>query len=380
MNNISEFSKCSNCGACYNICPASAISIRVDKMHYGLEVDEEKCINCGLCKKVCPVNTPKNAQGLINAYGGCNMDEQVVKTSSSGGAFASLANVILENDGVVYSASFDNSFREVVIKSTDQVELEDLKRSKYVESRVDFSFREIKEQLEKGREVLFCGAPCQVAGLKRYLNKEYDKLLTCDFSCGGMPSHRMYAEYLTHIEKKLKAPIIAVNFRPKSYGWNLHTMKINSQNGKEYKKISKEDPFMLCFVGNHFSVRDYCYECDFADNHYSDIILADFWKCRTVSKIPDKNTGLSLIITNSSKGEKYINKISDSFALTILDLDKASYNIVKKEYSKGFFDKRNEFIKICEEQGFISASKSIKPKGALKTKSKYYIKKLLGKA
>jgi coenzyme F420-reducing hydrogenase beta subunit len=380
MNNISEFSKCSNCGACYNACPTNAISVNENGMFYSLEVDEAKCVNCGLCKNVCPVNNSTEAQCLIGAYGGCHIDDSVVKSSSSGGAFTALAKVVLANGGIVYSAAFSEDKKEVVIKSTDEVAIEDLQRSKYVESKVGLSFREIKEQLQNGRQVLFCGAPCQVAGLKRYLNKEYENLLTCDFSCGGMPSHKMYTEYLAFIEKKLKSPITGVNFRPKSYGWNLYTMKINAENGKEYKKIYTEDLYLYCFVGNHISVRDYCYECDFANNHYADIVLADFWKCRTVSKIPDNNTGLSLIITNSSKGEEYISKISDAFTLTILDLDKASYNMVKKSYTEAFFETRKAFIKGCEKQGFIKASSTIKPKGTLKIKLKYYIKKFLGRA
>ena len=380
MNNISEFSKCSNCGACYNACPKNAISVKEDGMFYFLEIDSDKCTNCGVCKAVCPVNNPKSVQNLHNGYGGCHIDDNVVKNSSSGGAFKALADIMLARGGVVYAAAYSQDKREVVIKSTDEVSLDELQRSKYVESKVMLSFRDIKEQLKNDRAVLFCGAPCQVAGLKRYLGKDYDNLLTCDFSCGGMPSHKMYEEYLTYVEKKLRAPIQSVNFRPKSYGWKIYTMKISAQNGKEYKKIYTEDPYLYCFIGNHISVRDYCYECDFANNHYADIVLADFWKCRSVSKIPDQNTGLSLIITNSNKGEDFINKISKTFSLTILDLEKSSYNMVKKTYSKEFFEKRKSFIQSCLNGGFIKTAKAIKPKGTVKIKIKYYIKKLLGKA
>ena len=286
MNNISEYTKCSNCGACYNVCPGSAISVKSDCLFYTVEVDKDKCIDFGICRKVCPVNSPQSKQNVISSYGGHSIDADIVKNSSSGGAFYELANVVLADNGVVYAAAYSDDYRKVTFKSTDEVPLEALMKSKYVESYIGLSFQKIKTELDTGREVMFCGAPCQVAGLKKYLGKGYQNLLTCDFSCGGMPSHTMYKEYLSHIEKKLKSPIASVDFRPKVYGWQLHTVKITAKNGKKYIKPAIQDPYFHSFVISHVSTRDYCHQCEFAENHYSDIILADFWKFRSASRLP----------------------------------------------------------------------------------------------
>ena len=152
MNNIKDFSKCSNCGACYNACTTNAISVNEEGMYYSLSVDDTRCVSCGVCKKVCPVNAPMDVQNLIGGYAGCHIDENVVSNSSSGGAFYALANVILADGGVVYSATYGEDNRSVVMKSTDEVSLTDLLRSKYVESMVSLSFRNIKKQLEEARK------------------------------------------------------------------------------------------------------------------------------------------------------------------------------------------------------------------------------------
>lgn len=378
MNNISEYSDCANCGACYNICPTSAITVDTGKIFYSVNVDPEKCINCGICKTVCPVNNTEKRQHIISSYGGCSNDLKIVKTSSSGGAFYEISKKIIADGGIVFSAVYTDDFKEVYFCGTDEKSLQSMMKSKYVESRVGLSFRAVKAELESGREVMFCGAPCQVAGLKRYLRRDYSNLLTCDFSCGGMPSHKIYSQYLDGIEKKLRSPISGVDFRPKIYGWDMHTIKIDSISGRKYVKMFMQDPYFYSFIGNHISVRDYCYKCEFADNHYSDIIIADFWKCKTESRITNNNTGLSLIITCSQKGEEYIQKIRKSFSLTVLDNQKATYNLKKKIVpSDSFYEKRTSFLSECTDRGFNRAVKNIKLKSGIKAKMRYYIKKFL---
>ena len=381
MNNVSEFTKCANCGACYNICPRGAIIVGEDKLFYNLKVDTEKCIDCGLCKKVCPVNNKCDKVSPLNAYGTYNRDYQKIKQSSSGGVFIALAEYILSLGGVVYGAVYGNNCKEIVIKSTDEVNLTELLRSKYVESSVGQAFKTIKTQLESGRKVLFCGAPCQVAGLKKFLQQEYENLLTCDFSCGGMPSHKFYEEYLDYISvNKLKAEIETVNFRPKLYGWRTHSIEIKAKNKKAYRSFAIADPYFCAFIGDHTSVRDYCYECKFADNHASDIILADFWLVKKISRVKDDNSGLSLVISNSPKGENALQNIDGQLMRTILDLEKASYNLVQKSYDADFIEQRKEFLQECKKHGFIKTAKKKKRASNFILKWKYRIKKLLGRA
>ncbi len=378
MNNISSFTKCSNCGACYNICPKDAIAVEKKELFYSVEVKNEVCINCGMCVRVCPVNSQENTQNTITAYAAYNRDQEIVKKSSSGGVFTAIAKKILSEGGVVFGAAYSKDFCTISIKSTDEVCLEELTRSKYVESLSEYSFRDVKRELEKNRKVLFCGAPCQVAGLKKYLGRIYENLLTCDFSCGGMPSHKLYIEYLKYIEKKLKAPICEVNFRPKTYGWMEYAIKIRSGNGKEYNNFAVSDPYYYCFIGNHLSVREYCYECTFANNHASDIILADFWKVSTDSRLYNDDTGLSLIISNSNRGNEFIQGLNKELSLTVLDIEKASYNLKKKEPSEHIMQKRTVFLDLCQKEGLIKAvKKSFKLKPRWKMRLKYKIKKIL---
>lgn len=380
MNNISQFNECANCGACYNACPTKAIKVLNDGFFYSLNVDNDKCIDCGKCIDLCPVNNPQIQQSLISAVGGYNKDSNVVKRSSSGGAFYAIAEYVLSKGGIVFGAVFTEDNRVVEIKGTDDVNLEQLLRSKYVESLVGSSFINVKAQLNSSRLVLFCGCPCQVAGLKRYLGKDYDNLITCDFSCGGLPSHKIYNRYIDSLEKKYNSKIKSINFRPKSYGWETYSMKICFENGKEYNSLSVLDPFYIGFIHKHYTVRDNCLTCRFADNHYSDIVLADFWKYQKLSDFRCGN-GLSLIITNSLKGKMLLSEVSKSLKIKELSIKDASYNMTSPNYSKDFFVLREEFLNDFKSKGLDFAVKKLMPTGIkrikiiLKSKVKYIIKK-----
>lgn len=377
MNNINVFQACSNCGACYNACPVDAISVKEDELFYRPVVDETKCLDCGLCQKVCPVNAPQQRQHTLRAYAAIHNDEQVVQNSSSGGVFRALADQVLAVGGVVYGAAYTEDCKTVKICSTEECRLEQLQKSKYVESRVDCSFREVKDRLERGKAVLYCGAPCQIAGLLRFLGRDYENLITCDFSCGGMPSHKLYQEWLEHITCKLKDLVVSVDFRPKTFGWFPHAIKVQASNGKRYDRLATEDPYFNCFVGRHITVRDYCLACEFADNHYADIVLADFWKYKSVSKVNNKNRGISLLIANSEKGKRTIEALSKQVALTILELEQASYNLKSKQTSAEFLEKRKTFLQACETRGFINTAGKLPYD--YKTRLKYKVKKILGR-
>lgn len=353
-NNISQFSKCANCGACFNICPTNAISVDGGEMYYTIRVDDAKCVMCGKCVSVCPVNSPVNTQNLIGAYYGYADDHDILYSSSSGGIFHALAQKILNEGGVVFGAVFSEDSHAVVFRSTDDTELCALQKSKYVESNVGDSFRRVKEALEKGRNVLFCGTPCQSAGLKRYLGKEYEKLLVCDFSCGGLPSHQMYHQYLCELEKRFSSKVASVDFRPKNFGWENHSIYIRFENGKEYTRLATLDPYYKGFL-NSFSKRDYCYDCDFADNHSADIILADFWLFKRLSDMDNHDRGLSLILTNSEKGERVMQELAPSLVLQTLPLEKAAYNIKNGHLSQAEKERHAHFVKVVCNEGFISA-------------------------
>lgn len=372
-----DFQKCSNCGACINICPVDAISVQKDNLFYSLLLDENKCLCCGQCESVCPVNNSVSVQSLISGYGAFVDDNSILYTSSSGGLFQLIANMTLKNGGVVFGAAFSDDRHSVVFKSTDEVSLLSLQKSKYVESDVGYSFRKIRDELRTGRDVLFCGTPCQVHGLKRFLRKEYDNLTTIDFSCGGLPSHKIYDEHLKYLEKRYKSIIKDVDFRPKNYGWNRHSILTKFTNGKVYTRIAELDPYFRSFL-RQLNRRDYCYECKFADKHCSDIILADLWLYKKISSLDNQNRGLSLVLTNSTKGEQIFNQIKDQLVFESIPLEKASYNIQPRVTSDQLLSRHDLFKQYYEQFGLKVSLNKILPISFLKL-MKLWTRQLLGR-
>lgn len=357
--NISFFQKCSNCGACYNICPKGAISINDEGTFYLPVVNENLCIDCSLCTNICPVNQKYKINEPRYACAGWHKNSRIVLNSSSGGVFYGIAHNIISNGGVVFAAIYSNDYQTVNIASTDETSLEKMLKSKYVESIVDLSYQRIKSELEKGRLVLFCGTPCQVAGLSNYLGIVYDSLLTCDFVCGGLPSHKMYQEYISYLQTRYNSKIKKVDFRPKSHGWKRYAFKVDFENGKEYLRIGTEDPYLKSFLYGKYTVRDYCLECKFAESHASDITIADFWLYEKISSLRNEN-GISLVLCNTQKGINAINSLKEEYYISDINIEKASYNKQIKA-SEEKIRKHNLFINYYEHYGLFSAYKKFLP-------------------
>jgi len=354
--NISEFDKCSNCGGCYNICPHNAITVNEDSLFYRPVVNFELCVDCGLCTKVCPVNTEFEGFSPIEALAGWHKEENVVMSSSSGGIFWGIAQYVLNYNGVVYGATYSEDSKEVVFMSSEIIGLDKLQKSKYVESKVEDSFRRIKDELNKKRYVLFCGTPCQVAGLKKYLGKEYKKLITCDFVCGGLPSHKLYAEYLGTLEKTYKSSVKKVDFRPKTHGWKRYAVLVEFENGKKYNRLGVEDPFLRSFLYGKYTVRDYCLECKFSDSHLSDVTIADFWLHENLSKLKN-DKGNSLAICNTEIGKHILDNIKADYVTEKINLEFALYNHKKTQVSEMQKNNHDSFLQESINNGFMSAHK-----------------------
>lgn len=343
--------RCTNCGACWQVCPTDAITVRDDTVFYSLQIDQTKCVDCGLCSKVCPAMHPVPERKPVAACSAIHTERRMIRESSSGGAFSALAEKILAAGGVVYGACYSEDFRRVVIRSTDHVPLSAMRRSKYVESCVEQTFTDVKKQLQNGRTVLYAAAPCQIAGLKAYLGQEYENLYCCDFTCGGFSSHAMYRTHLDALERKYGAPVTAVDFRSKELGWTSLSLDIRFRNGRRYLVPGELDPFYYGFAYRHLNVRDNCYQCRYTRNHQSDIILADFWKYRTASDLPRNESGISLLLANTPKGDRLIRSCSDVLEMTALDMEKASYNLKEKAYPAEFMDKRDRYISRFADTG-----------------------------
>lgn len=358
-NSIAALKKCANCGACLNICPVKAISVNSENLFYTPAVDAEKCINCGKCVSICPVENLPEAKLPQKALWGSNRNGDIVAKSSSGGIFAALADRVISCGGVVFGAAFNDNCSEIYIKSSDEVPIDALLRSKYAESLVGDSFQRAKAELEKGREVLFCGTPCQIAGLHKYLGRDYDGLLSCDFACGGLSSHALYQKHLKDLAEKYGSGVKNVNFRPKVYGWNIHAIRVDLENGKKYISPAVTDPYFCGFILKHVNTRDYCYNCDFAENHSSDISLADFWKVNQLAGKVKHGRGLSLVLANTEKGISALSRINNVCPLQEIDVEKASYNLKRRTYSESYMATRAKYLKVCEEKGLSQAAEVI---------------------
>lgn len=215
---------CTGCTACYSACPVNAISMKKDEEGFAYPfIDPDKCINCSLCKTVC------NQQGLkkienLRAYAAIANDDHIRENSSSGGVFTLLAENIIRKGGVVFGAAFDENFEVKHISVEDVNELSRLRGSKYVQSALGDTFKEAKKYLNDGREVLFTGTPCQIAGLKTFLKKSYQNLTTADLVCHRVPSPKVWKKYVEMMSQKHNAPIERISFRAKNLSWKRYAM------------------------------------------------------------------------------------------------------------------------------------------------------------
>lgn len=323
MINIHNKSKCSGCYACYNICPKNAIEMIQDEKGFLYpKVIKEKCINCGLCDKICPIINKTEILNSPQAFAAYNKDEKVRKESSSGGIFTLLAEKILEQEGVVFGAKFDENFNVIHSYIERKEDLEVFRGSKYVQSKIVDTYKKAEEFLKDDRLVLFTGTPCQIEGLKAFLRKDYDNLYTQDLICHGVPSPKAWRKYLEFHEKKDGSRPMRINFRQKDDGWNLYALLLQ-YNNNAYKTNHNDDLFMQTFLQN-VCLRDSCYDCSFKSKHRkSDITLADFWGIDQVLPEMNDDKGTSLVIINSEKGEKLFNEIKEKLVLKETNLEKA---------------------------------------------------------
>lgn len=310
MINIIDKHKCCGCSACQQVCPKQCISLNEDEegFLYPL-VDGTICIECGLCEKVCPVLNKFDSARQPKSFACKSNDDGIRLSSSSGGMFTLLATKVIEDGGVVFGAKFAADW-SVMHDYTETPEgLKAFRGSKYVQSHLGDSFKEVKVFLNSGRTVLFSGTPCQVAGLNHFLRKKYDNLITVDMVCHSIAGPRVWRLYLDEIRGK--STITKITFRDKSIGWHNYALKICGKDfeGKEVildHGAQVQNPFMRGFLEDLTS-RPSCANCP-ARNYVSgsDITLADFWHLDKYHPEWDDNKGMSLALILTEKGERLL--------------------------------------------------------------------------
>lgn len=359
MISIKNKADCSGCNACGDICPKDAIDFITDNEGFWYpKVNLDKCINCGLCEKACPninIKTLKknDYDRPARAIAAINKNLSIRWDSTSGGAFSALAEEMYSRGGYVSGAVYTDNFTVKNFISNNPKDLASLRSSKYLESYAEGLYEEIRTLLKNGEKVLACGTPCQMAGLRSFLGKDYENLVIVDFICRGVNSPKVYRSYLDSLESKYKSKIVAVKAKNKELGWRNLTRKVSFENDEHYYGVLMEDDFRRGYHTNVYC-RPSCYECVFKGfPRMSDITLGDFWGIERFDKNLDNNIGTSLIILNSKKGERYFDAVKDRFEYHELPLESAfKGNIALHKPIENPIIDRKSFFEDLDKFGF----------------------------
>ena len=370
-------SDCCGCGACRNICPCRAIEMKPDECGFLYPfIDGEKCVECGLCKKVCGYQKEVQIPEIKETYAAVAENEILLKGSASGGVFAAVATEVLKRGGVVFGCYMEQENGKLVPKHIMIDKLKDLSKlqgSKYVQSFMGDCFIKAKEELAKERLVLFSGTPCQIDGLKGYLRgKTYDNLLTVDLICHGVPSSKMFQDYISDLCVKLGGQVIGFEFRDKTAGWGLNG-KITYV--KENKIISKSLP---CSDSSYYSLflesaiyRESCYSCKYAnENRVGDFTIGDFWGIEREHPEYLKNMniqkGISCMIVNTNHGRIMLKELCPGIKLLSSQYEKAARGNAQLNRPSVKSKKRSMILDLYKTGGYEAIEKWYKKSRGIK--------------
>lgn len=356
MIHIMDKKNCCGCHACFNACPTDAIVMQEDSEGFLYPyVIQEKCINCGLCERVCPELSPQPIADVeTKVYASYRSDMNKRLHSQSGGIFALLAEYVLEIGGVVFGAAFDSTW-ELKHKSVDnEQDLCKLLGSKYVQSNIGSAFYKAEEFLKSGIEVLFSGTPCQIQGLKKYLKKPYDNLITVDLICHGVSSPKVWQRFLKEFSPG-DSLISFVQKDKEKKNASVYTFKNRGVIVSEYDK----NPFIKGFNKNLY-LRPSCYQCTFKGvERSSDITLGDFWGLENYHPKFGDNYGVSAIIIHTQKGKTIFEKIKCDMVYIECDAEMLTPGNPCLTTSSPLTEKRTLFFKNWDNKGTIKTINSL---------------------
>lgn len=353
MNILDKESDCCGCEACFNICPVHAIEMQINSAGFWYpKIDSDLCVGCSQCREVCPVNHKSVSARTIKTLGGLINDEEQYYKCSSGGIFTALAQYVLNNNGYVCGAAYNDELTVEHICSNEKQIAKKIQGTKYVQSRINNNYQIIEDLLKKGETVLFSGTPCQSAGLICFLKKDYDNLVCVDLICHGVPSPGIWKKYLDEIQNS--EHISSVNFREKCRGTDESYFVIRFSDGSELKEKKSDNLYMRGFLRNYF-LRESCFNCHFKGTHrFSDITVGDFWGAKEYYPNDFGNASVSSIVIHTEKGLKYMENIIPS--LKIRDVKQEEIKLWNEcfDISVGENEKRDEFLKRSDSESILS--------------------------
>lgn len=349
MNSIVDINKCTGCAACKAICGHDAILMEQDEKGFWYPmINQERCTNCYMCKRNCPANiTHNNTSKFLDVYAYRNSNINELMQSTSGGAYTTLSDWIIDNGGVVCGAAFNKKF-QVYHKIAKTVSgRNEFRGAKYVQSMIGNVYKEIENELKRDKYVLFTGTPCQVAGLKAYLKNDYQKLFTIDIVCHGVASPKVWKAYLRELELKY-GEVKEFSFRFKPNGWRGTQIHIKTANGKDIYNTPFTRSYSDMFFKN-YSLRNSCRDCKYKSIFRTgDVTLGDFWGYDDFDTTYKDEKGISLILVNSIKGVKLLKDAFKKDTLISADINKipqANINrksFIPKNENSAFWDDFNK--------------------------------------
>ena len=375
--------KCTGCGACTSICAKGALTLKYNQEgFYYPALDADRCVGCNLCEKACHVLNKPISVDIDKRYTPYMLqakDEELVKKSSSGGVFSIIADEILGEGGIIYGARYNFEKERLEHSSTDECSLDELRKSKYIESYLGNTFADVRKQLIANRKVFFCGTPCQVKGLLTYLetrNVDTVNLLTARFICHGVPANKFFTEYKHWKEKKEDCKITHIDFRPKTRSWSVSNIVLKLQNGKTIDELYRENYYYYYFQKNVL-LRKCCYNCKQIHEIVGDITIADFWGIHKYAPQKNDNKGISLVLVQTDKARNILQKANAKLAIEELPQSAVDYIYKDAEDKKTLLSLREEIMREAIEIGYMPHVIKRVRKDILKFKIKNKVVKIL---
>lgn len=364
MIRLGQNKDCCGCEGCAQRCPVGCIAMQPDAEGFLYpQIDRRICINCGMCEKICPVLNQGSSGLPLKIYAAKNRNEEIRKASSSGGVFTALAEAIIEDGGVVFGAKFSEGWEVVHDYTETKPGLTAFRGSKYVQSRIGRNFEKAEFFLNRGRKVLFSGTPCQIAGLKLFLRKKYENLLTVDFACHGVPSPFVWQTYLRERVIRKEIGIENISFRDKRLGWQNFsftvTFSCTETNGSENRILLsepfKKNVFMKGFLANLY-LRPSCHACPskcFKSD--SDLTMGDYWGIGRYHAKFDDDRGISLVFIHTQAGAELYAKLKIENKETTFRQAIAANKVLERSVACPV--RRGEFWTGFYKEGIIAAER-----------------------
>ena len=329
---ICQRDACTSCAACVNICNHDAVKLIEDELGFTYpQIDHTKCVECNACRIICPVLNPLKLCNPLEVYAAISDNEHELMSSSSGGAASVISRYILDTEGVVYGCSQKNYLNIKHVRICQKFDLHELKGSKYVQSDIGLSYRQVKRDLLDDKSVLFVGTPCQIAGLKNYLRKDYDNLYTIDLVCHGVASKKMLCEDIDQYKTAYninRNEDIFVTFRWKTKSGIRYGIQLYHTIGGKKKMIKSirfpYDPYITAFMEG-LSFRENCHQCVYGrKERIGDLTIGDFWGLGAYQSTGfNTKNGVSLLMINTHKGERLLGQVKEQFILEKRELAEA---------------------------------------------------------